>query len=179
MKIGIAYKTTTATKLHPAGTTVFRLINHDYGIAADDTRYTGKKHVSVTVSPDGDFPSFSYPLEDLVETPAEERRIMAHFFPQVWEDADEDLTLPDEKSVQFDVTEYILSLPQQKALAIEDDQYESDELRGLPDAPQWVKDWTGPFRIEVRASIRAYFAGRDDIAPKSNTRQEQSELQTA
>lgn len=32
---------------------------------------------------------------------------------------------------------------------VEDDTYESDELRLHENAPEWVKDWTGPFFIEV------------------------------
>lgn len=31
----------------------------------------------------------------------------------------------------------------------DDDTYESDDLRYLPGAPQWVTDWAGPFYIEV------------------------------
>ena len=32
---------------------------------------------------------------------------------------------------------------------LEDDSYESDELRFSDAAPEWVKDWSGPFYIEV------------------------------
>lgn len=34
---------------------------------------------------------------------------------------------------------------------IGDDTYESDELRFHENAPQWVKDWAGPFYIEVKS----------------------------
>lgn len=36
----------------------------DYGLADDDTRYTGIKHVSVTLT-EGLYPTFTIPLADL------------------------------------------------------------------------------------------------------------------
>lgn len=42
------YLTTVARFQHPAGTLVVRQTTHDYGLARDDTEYTGIKHVSVT-----------------------------------------------------------------------------------------------------------------------------------
>lgn len=44
---------------HPVGTIVYRLRGYDYGLASDDTRMTGIEHVSVTLSPEGDYPSFT------------------------------------------------------------------------------------------------------------------------
>ena len=41
------YLTTVARFQHPAGTLVVRQPTHDYGLARDDTEYTGIKHVSV------------------------------------------------------------------------------------------------------------------------------------
>lgn len=32
---------------------------------------------------------------------------------------------------------------------MKDDSYESDELHTHENAPQWVKDWHGPFYIEI------------------------------
>lgn len=32
---------------------------------------------------------------------------------------------------------------------LEDNSYESDELRFHDNAPQWVKDWSGPFWVEI------------------------------
>lgn len=165
MKFGIAYQLKTPTTQHPAGTTVYRLEGHDYGLASDDTGNTGIEHVSVTLNADGGYPSFTYPAEDLIETPADQRRIIARFLPQAWQD---DLAPPAAKPAEFDVTEHILALTPDQALAIDDDQYESDDLRLLPTAPQWVKDWSGPFCIEVSASIRAFYAGRNEIARENS-----------
>lgn len=49
------------------GTIVYKLAKHDYGLARDDTDYTGVEHISVTLKPDGDYPSFTIPYEFLEE----------------------------------------------------------------------------------------------------------------
>ena len=33
--------------------------------------------------------------------------------------------------------------------SVKDDDYESDDLRFHPNAPEWVKDWSGPFWVEI------------------------------
>lgn len=33
--------------------------------------------------------------------------------------------------------------------SVKDDSYESDEYHRHENAPQWVKDWCGPFYIEI------------------------------
>jgi hypothetical protein len=55
-----------------AGQVVFDCIKHDYGCAADDTRFTGVAHQSVTLDPSGDYPFFTVPTCDLerLEVPA-------------------------------------------------------------------------------------------------------------
>lgn len=55
---------------HKAGTTVYRLKNHDYGVANADTRRTGVQHVSVTLKADGEYPGFTVPEHDLERVPA-------------------------------------------------------------------------------------------------------------
>jgi hypothetical protein len=44
---------------------VFTCLKHDYGVAGDDTKLRGVKHVSVTFKPDGDYPFFTIPLQHL------------------------------------------------------------------------------------------------------------------
>lgn len=41
------------------GTLVYEPRGHDYGLARDDTNFTGKDHKSVTLSPEGDIPFFT------------------------------------------------------------------------------------------------------------------------
>ena len=51
---------------YPAGTVVYDFLGHDYGLARDDTLYTGSYHVSVTTDPDGEAtPFFTVPVEQL------------------------------------------------------------------------------------------------------------------
>jgi GH25 family lysozyme M1 (1,4-beta-N-acetylmuramidase) len=47
------------------GTIVRHCTGHDYGCANDDTRETGIHHVSVTLDPEGGYPFFTIPREDL------------------------------------------------------------------------------------------------------------------
>ena len=54
---------------HKAGTIVYPLKGCDYGLASDDSRVTGVPHRSVTLSPDGDYPSFTVPTYDLQVMP--------------------------------------------------------------------------------------------------------------
>lgn len=73
----LAFKVLKDAALSPeakAGTTVYSIKGWDYGLASDDTRMTGVEHVSVTLKPDGDYPSFTIPrshLEKIAE-PARE-----------------------------------------------------------------------------------------------------------
>ena len=50
---------------YPAGTTVYSLRGHDYGLASDDSRMTGVEHKSVTLDPNGDYPSFTIQTKSL------------------------------------------------------------------------------------------------------------------
>lgn len=52
---------------HKAGTTVYRCSKPDYGLANDDCRATGEKHISVTLDKDGDYPFFTVPVSQLKE----------------------------------------------------------------------------------------------------------------
>jgi len=48
-----------------AGATVYDCKGWDYGVANDDTRMTGVAHQSVTLDPEGGYPSFTVPVRDL------------------------------------------------------------------------------------------------------------------
>lgn len=52
---------------HPAGTLCYPLRGWDFGLANDDTRITGIEHKSVTLDPNGDYPSFTVRFSDLEE----------------------------------------------------------------------------------------------------------------
>lgn len=67
-----AYKMLKNSALEPeakAGTIVYSLRSWDYGLAKDDTRFSGIEHVSVTLKADGDYPSFTVPRSDIGAIP--------------------------------------------------------------------------------------------------------------
>jgi hypothetical protein len=47
------------------GTHVYDSRGYDYGLSSDDTRHTGVEHVSVSLSPDGDYPFVTVPVHTL------------------------------------------------------------------------------------------------------------------
>jgi hypothetical protein len=54
-----------------AGSIVFKQSGYDYGLARDDTNFTGIEHISVTLKRSGGYPGFTIPLCDLEPTVAE------------------------------------------------------------------------------------------------------------
>lgn len=90
------------------------------------------------------------------------KRIIAKFYPQAWQN-DYAISVDPEGPTEWDVTYEILLVRKDRALAIQDDRADSDALRFTPNAPQWVKDWSGPFFIEVEESIAAYFETKDGM----------------
>ncbi len=86
------------------------------------------------------------------------KRIIATFVPQVWVN-DYAMEVDPEGEDTWDVTDEILAMPREKALALQDCDYESDALRELPSAPEWVRDWGGPFSVVVEDSIKEFFQG--------------------
>lgn len=85
-----------------------------------------------------------------------QKRIMAEFHPQAWI-GDLAAEADAEGPTQFDVTDAVLALGEQGARDIRDDHSTSDELRSGPGAPEWIREWSGPFYVTVEESIREYF----------------------
>ena len=52
-----------------AGDVVYSLRYADYGLASEDSRKTGVQHRSVTLDPDGGYPSFTHPVSQLEAQP--------------------------------------------------------------------------------------------------------------
>lgn len=50
-----------------AGTVAYQCVEPDYGLASDDTRHTGRMHISLTLDPAGGYPFFTHPADDLEE----------------------------------------------------------------------------------------------------------------
>ena len=50
------------------GMTVYECAKYDYGLARDDTNFTGIYHISVTLDPTGDYHYFTVPFDSLEPT---------------------------------------------------------------------------------------------------------------
>ena len=64
------YKVLVDSKLESAakaGTVVYEFTGYDYGLARDDTRFSGIRHISVTLNENGERPCFTIPFYDLEE----------------------------------------------------------------------------------------------------------------
>lgn len=84
------------------------------------------------------------------------KRIIATFHPQAWinEYACE---VDPEGETKWDVTDEIVAMGAQKALALLDDQYDTDNLRFSQNAPKWIQEWSGPFYVEVAEEIWQFY----------------------
>lgn len=79
--------------------------------------------------------------------------IIAKFIAEAWIG---DYAVETGLEVEFDVTEQVLEMGREKALALRDDQYETDDLwwaNPISDS----HPWSGPFRVEVRDAIHDYY----------------------
>lgn len=86
----------------------------------------------------------------------EGRRIKATFIPQAWVN-DYAIEVDAEGDTVFDVTYLILAMGKEKALLIKDGRDSSDDLLRAETTPAWIREWEGPFRVEVENEIKAYF----------------------
>jgi hypothetical protein len=85
-----------------------------------------------------------------------EKRIIARFQPQKWIN-DYAVNVSPNGPDTWDVTDEVLAMPREKAFALADDQYDTDNLRFSANAPKWIQEWSGPFYVSVSESIADYF----------------------
>lgn len=85
--------------------------------------------------------------ERLTEIP----RVIATFIPQRWEGRKRDYAVEvDVEDVrEFDVTLAILEAGPE--FNWEEAHHERDDLRLVVNAPQWIKEWSGPFEVYVES----------------------------
>ena len=79
------------------------------------------------------------------------KRIMATFQPQAWRN---DRAVDIDGRREFDITDEVLRLGREKALATKDNSWESDNLAreaGL------LSEHSGPFYVRCEDAIREYF----------------------
>ncbi|MDX2309951.1 hypothetical protein [Pseudomonas sp. On1] len=106
------------------------------------------------------FPPVSAPTPECRATdttPTEGTRVYATFHPQAWQN--DNAVGVDPGPTQIDVTPEVLAMDRSYVLAIRDNTQESDNFIHARLAPEWVRDWQGPFYIECQDSIQAFFAG--------------------
>lgn len=84
------------------------------------------------------------------------KTITARFFPQAWQN-DYAIDVDPEGETLFDVTAEILALGEEKALALKDNREQTDSLQNAMNAPEWIKEWKGPFYIEVSEAVHEYY----------------------
>lgn len=95
-------------------------------------------------------------IEEYFNAPS---RIIATFIPKVLKDgiysnADVALAL-------IDVTEELTFLGKTTSMDIQDDSFESNVLRECKGAPDWVKQWSGPFSVNVAQSVEDFYSYQD------------------
>ncbi|WP_046868806.1 hypothetical protein [Microvirga massiliensis] len=92
--------------------------------------------------------------------PTDMPRIQAAFRPEVWV-GDQAMTVEPAGKNTWDVTAEIVQMGSERALALRDNDYPSDDLRNSRNAPDWVRDWNGPFRVEVAGAIAMFYEHLD------------------
>jgi hypothetical protein len=84
------------------------------------------------------------------------KRITAVFHPQVWIDGDaHEVDVSDPTT--FDVTSAVTELGKSVALGLRDDDFYTDRLVWMSKSQPWMAEWSGPFWVEVEASIKEYY----------------------
>lgn len=94
---------------------------------------------------------------------SDDTRIIARFQPQAWLN-DHAYNVDPDGETEFDVTDFVVGLGRDVALAIEDDQWSSDELTLHAACPEWAQCWSGPFYIAVEDSINDYYDNLDGVS---------------
>lgn len=78
-------------------------------------------------------------------------RYKATFRPQAWIH-DYAVPVDPEGPVSWDCTAYVSALPEHvRASVLVGSNYDSDDVRTDPAAPAWVREWSGPFEVDVEA----------------------------
>ncbi len=90
------------------------------------------------------------------------RRIIATFHPQAWIN-NYAVDVDPQGECSFDVTDVVVALRESVAPPIRDYDDSSDDLASLPSAPEWVRNWPGPFYVTVEQSIQTYFDARQVV----------------
>lgn len=105
---------------------------------------------------------------------AENDGVVATFGPQVWVKDNAMDTHPG-GDTRFDVSVEVLLMGSKAAREIEDSRDSSDDLQMAIFAPDWIRDWKGPFYIQVADEIAQYLEGRADMNGGAETANEEDD----
>ncbi|BCM87789.1 hypothetical protein [Methylobacterium indicum] len=81
--------------------------------------------------------------------PKRELHITAYFVPQAWVN-DYAVEVDPEGETEFDVAPELRAMGRKNAMNLDREHQLRDDLRYAAAAPQWVKDWSGPFEVLLR-----------------------------
>jgi len=90
---------------------------------------------------------------------ADHEAVTARFGPQTWV-KDDALDTDPEGETDIDVTVEVLLMGSKAARAVEDYRDSSDEFQMAVLAPDWIRNWKGPFYVEVADGIADYLDDR-------------------
>jgi hypothetical protein len=109
----------------------------------------GDGDVGMTYDDDpGSDRSLAYDLgRSLRQGRGDEETVTLTFVPQAWQN-DYAVDVDPEGPTTF-------AVPRKDVAGLAPDSHASDDLRFHPNAPEWIKNWSGPFRID-------FDAGEDD-----------------
>jgi hypothetical protein len=80
-------------------------------------------------------------------------RYIATFTPKAWVRNNGLVEVDPEGPTQWNCTkELMLLAPQDRAQIVRDGHDRLDLLKDDPNAPEWIREWAGPFDIHVRAA---------------------------
>lgn len=76
-------------------------------------------------------------------------KLKCTFIPQAWQN-DYAIEVDPEGETQWEVTllEMVELTDYTDPDKLKEDDYARDELRHTKEAPQWVRDWAGPFEVK-------------------------------
>jgi hypothetical protein len=86
----------------------------------------------------------------------DQKKVIAKFHPQAWIN-NYAVDVDPAGDVEFDVTSDIERMGKDDAMQLTDNSDDSDTLAKSSGAPAWIRNWTGPFYVEVQQSVQAYF----------------------
>lgn len=86
---------------------------------------------------------------------------MVTFVPQRWV-RDYAVNVDPEGPTTWDASDIFYAAPPDQQELFFESGYESDSLRDSVNAPQWVKDWDGPFYIYVDPVFEGKFYGNSE-----------------